>query len=126
MQFNAQAERDFPRQGNQTSPVAKHIPLPASMLGKGRIGPIAMLRGSRPSTKLCEGMQYRHPSQTSGRSSTLNSVRSAGWPLRTQPSNSTFVIDHYFGERKAHEEGSSCFLRRRGNGHDCSLRTDTG
>jgi hypothetical protein len=27
---------------------------------------------------------------------------------------------------KAHEEGSSCFLRRRSNGHDCSRRTDTG
>jgi hypothetical protein len=37
-----------------------------------------------------------------------------------------FYMDHYFGERKAHEEGSSCFLRRRRNGHDCSLRTDTG
>jgi hypothetical protein len=31
-----------------------------------------------------------------------------------------------FGERKAHEEGSSCFLRRRRNGHDGNLRTDTG
>ena len=36
------------------------------------------------------------------------------------------LINHYFGERKAHEEGSSCFLRRRRNGHDCSLGTDTG
>ena len=32
----------------------------------------------------------------------------------------------HFGERKAHAEGSSCFLRRRRNGHDCSLHTDTG
>jgi type I restriction enzyme, R subunit len=35
-----------------------------------------------------------------------------------------------FGERmddrKAYEEGSSCFLRRRRNDHDSNLRTDTG
>jgi hypothetical protein len=37
------------------------------------------------------------------------------------------VIDHYFGvERKAHEEGGNCFLRRRRNDHDSNIRTDTG
>jgi hypothetical protein len=46
--------------------------------------------------------------------------------LKTQPSNSTSVIDQYFGERKAHEEGSSRFLRRRLNDDDGDLRTDTG
>jgi hypothetical protein len=46
--------------------------------------------------------------------------------LQTQPSNSISFINQYFGERKAHEEGSSCFLRRRLNDDDGDLRTDTG
>jgi hypothetical protein len=32
----------------------------------------------------------------------------------------------YSGERKAHEKGSSCLLRRSRNRHDYSLHTDTG
>jgi hypothetical protein len=65
----------FPKARQPDQPGRKTYPAPCKHAWQGRIGPIAMLRGSRPSTKLCEGIQYRHPSQTSGRSSTLNSVR---------------------------------------------------
>jgi hypothetical protein len=48
--------------------------------------------------------------------------------LADATSNSTFGINHYFGERKAHEEGSSCFLRRRQwvhqDGYRLMLRRD--
>src|SRR6266568_7371544 len=63
---------------------------------------------------------------TRGHSSTLNSTRTFRWPLRNQPANSTFCYQQHFGERKDHAEGSSCFLRRRRNSHDCSLHADTG
>jgi hypothetical protein len=63
--------------------------------------------------------------QTNGRSSKLNSVRTFRLARAYATIESIFVIDHHFGERKAYE-GSSFFLRRRHNGHDGSLSTDTG
>jgi hypothetical protein len=70
--------------------------------------------GSRLSTKLGEG-HLRIPTSLANQRAFINIKFNENVPvaLADATSNSTFGINHYFGERKAHEEGSSCFLRRR-------------
>jgi hypothetical protein len=65
--------------------------------------------------------------QTSGRSSTLNSVRTFRLARADATNRIRFSLSStILVKGEPHEEGSSCFLRRRRNGHDGSLRTDTG